>query len=246
MSITSTVSRQRDARQIRATLSTRGYAQGQGFMSIEGPYSHDSADSIHTARQRLTEYAKEHFIRTVRRLYGIRLSPGDVKIGYEREEPALAPSRLVHVDLFEMIYRGKQHFARNLASENLRIFRYDPEPYENEVDETYADEDDKGGDVEGDNGDDEDNSDEKVQGDSEPNDANDANDSDEEDEDTTYEDDEDTENDEDDDDNDGRDDEVDDEEENEDDEDYDEDDEDDDDNEEAEDGDADDEDEGEG
>jgi hypothetical protein len=108
-------------------------------MSFEAHYSYDSIDSIHASRQRLTDYAIEHFIRTVRRLYGIRLAPRDIKIGYEREQPAPTPSRFLHVELLEIIYRGKQHYARKLASENLRIFRYDPpERYENKVDETYA------------------------------------------------------------------------------------------------------------
>ena len=67
----------------------------------------------------------------------MHISRGQIKGRFELEQRALAPSDTIHAEMYETIYRGKQHYSRKLASEEIPFKTYDPES-ENEVDETYA------------------------------------------------------------------------------------------------------------
>lgn len=125
------------ARLFRTTLSMRGYTQRENAWSAEAHYTTASSGAIHDVREQLREIALSHFQKAIRRIYGIRVSRGQIKGRFELEQHALAPSDTVHVEMFEMIYRGKQHYSRKLASEEIPFQTYDPES-ENEVDEAYA------------------------------------------------------------------------------------------------------------
>jgi hypothetical protein len=57
---------------------------------------------------------------------------GEIRGNWETEQTTQQPSNLVHAELIEMVYRGRQHYPHSVVSENLRFFRYDPEPYEEE------------------------------------------------------------------------------------------------------------------
>jgi hypothetical protein len=76
------------------------------------------------------------------RRYGLRIPESKIGVGWEREEPALAPSPDVHVEFREMTYRGKQTYARRLPGETLRYGnKYDPETdYDEAEDHEYEDE----------------------------------------------------------------------------------------------------------
>jgi hypothetical protein len=119
----------------------RGYSPGENAWKADGHYTVASSGSIHDVREKLREIAFKHFQNAIRRLYGMRISRGEIKGRPELEQPALTPSDTVHVEIYETIYHGRQHYERLLASEEIPFRTYDPqrEDYENEVDEAYAD-----------------------------------------------------------------------------------------------------------
>ena len=125
------------ARLFKTTLAMRGYTPRENAWSAEAHYTAASSGAIHDVREQLREIAFSHFQKTIRRIYGMRVSRGQIKGRFELEQTALAPSDTIHVEMYEMIYRGKQHYSRKLASEEIPFKTYDPES-ENEVDETYA------------------------------------------------------------------------------------------------------------
>ena len=130
------------ARVYRMTLSTRGYSLGQNAWSFEGHYTAALPGDIHKVRFDLADFCIPRFRRTVLRLAGQRISEDKIRVGWEREEPALAPSPDVHVEFREMTYRGKQTYARRLPAETLRYGnKYDPEAdYDEAEDYEYEDE----------------------------------------------------------------------------------------------------------
>jgi hypothetical protein len=79
------------------------------------------------------------------RRYGLRIPESKIRVGWEREEPALSSSSEVHVEFREMTYRGKQTYARRLPAEVLRYDEhYDPEADYDEADAgEYEDEEDE-------------------------------------------------------------------------------------------------------
>jgi hypothetical protein len=107
------------------TLSLRGYTPGENAWTAEGHYSTASTGQIDEVREDLRDTAFPHFRSAIRRFYGIRISGGEIKAKLEPEQPALAPSDTVHVDILEMIYRGKQHYSRQLASEDIPFKTYE-------------------------------------------------------------------------------------------------------------------------
>ena len=125
------------ARLFRTTLSMRGYTPRENAWSTEAHYTAASSGAVHDVREELREIAFSHFQRAIRRIYGMHVSRGQIKGRFELEQPALAPSDTIHVEMYEMIYRGRQDYSRKLASEEIPFKTYDPES-ENEVDETYA------------------------------------------------------------------------------------------------------------
>jgi len=124
------------------TLATRGYSLGQNAWSFEAHYTAALSGNIHDVRLDFADFGVRHFRRTILRRYGLRIPEGNIRVGWEREEPALAPSRDVHVEFREMTYRGKQTYARRLPSEVLRYdVEYDPETEYGEADDEYEEED---------------------------------------------------------------------------------------------------------
>jgi hypothetical protein len=125
------------ARLFKITLSMRGYTPRENAWSVEAHYTAASSGTIHDVREQLREIAFSHFPRAIRRIYGTLITRGQIKGRFELEQSALAPSDTIHVEMFEMIYRGRQDCSHKLASEEIPFKTYDPES-ENEVDETYA------------------------------------------------------------------------------------------------------------
>lgn len=129
-------------------LFQHGYSQGKYAWDFEAEYTVALSGNIHNVRERLKEIAFPHYQRTIRRLYGMQVTRGEIKGKFTREQPSLASTKTIHVEFTEIVYHGRQHYGRRVGSENLRFFRYDPEPEEevNEADEAYAsDEEYEGG-----------------------------------------------------------------------------------------------------
>jgi hypothetical protein len=109
------------------TLSTRGYSPIQNAWSFEGHYTAALSGDIGDVRVDLADFGIPHFRGAIMRRYGLRIPEDKIRVGWEREEPALASSPDVHVEFREMTYRGKQAYARRLPAETLRYGnKYDP------------------------------------------------------------------------------------------------------------------------
>jgi len=127
------------------TLATRGYSPSQNAWSFEAHYTAALSGDIGDVRVDLADFGIPHFRRAVLRHTGLRISDDKIRVGWEREEPALTPSPDIHVDFREMTYRGRQTHARRLPPEALRYdVEYDPEPDYDEIDDDeYEDENDE-------------------------------------------------------------------------------------------------------
>jgi len=116
------------ARVYHMTLATRGYSPSQNAWSFEAHYTAALSGDIHDVRLDLADLGIPHFRRAIMRRYRLRIPEGKIRVGWEREEPALASSPDVHVEFREMTYRGKQTQARQLPPDLLRYdVEYDPE-----------------------------------------------------------------------------------------------------------------------
>lgn len=128
------------ARVYHMTLATRGYSPSQNAWSFEAHYTAALSGDIGDVRVDLADFGIPHFRGAIMRRYGLRIPEGKIRVGWEREEPALASSPDVHVEFREMTYRGKQTYARRLPAETLRYGnKYDPEADYDEA-EDYEDE----------------------------------------------------------------------------------------------------------
>jgi hypothetical protein len=125
------------AKIFKMTLSLRGYTPGQNAWSLEADYTTASTGPIREVREQLREIAFPHFQNAIRRIYGMHVSRDEIKGRFELEQSALAPSDTIHVEIFETIYYGRQHYARKLAGEEIPFETYDFES-QNEADEAYA------------------------------------------------------------------------------------------------------------
>jgi hypothetical protein len=103
----------------------RGYTPQSNAWSAEAHYTIALPGSIHQNRERLRDFAIPHFQRVMRRHYGMYLRRGEIRGRFQREEPALSPTRTLHVDVLETVYRGRQHYDRHVASANLPYYSSD-------------------------------------------------------------------------------------------------------------------------
>jgi hypothetical protein len=130
------------ARVYRMTLSSRGYTPGRNAWSFEAHYTASLPGDIHDVRFELADLGVEHFRRKILRLYGLRIPEGKIRVGWEREERALAPSPDIHVEFREITFRGKQTYARRLPPDVLRYdVEYDPEADYDQAEDEYEEED---------------------------------------------------------------------------------------------------------
>jgi len=129
------------ARVYHMTLATRGYSPSQNAWSFEAHYTAALSGDIGDVRVDLADFGIPHFRGAIMRRYGLRIPESKVRVGWEREEPALSSSPDVHVEFREMTYRGKQAHARRLPAEVLRYdVEYDPEADYGEIDDDEYDE----------------------------------------------------------------------------------------------------------
>ena len=55
----------------------------------------------------------------MRHHYGMYIPRGEIRGQFQPEQPALSPSRTLHVEVFETVYCGRQHYDGDVASEDL-------------------------------------------------------------------------------------------------------------------------------
>ena len=103
----------------------RGYTPQSNAWSAEAHYTTALPGSIHQNREQLRDFAIPHFQRVMRRHYGMYIPRAQIRGRFQREEPALSPSRTLHVDVLETVYRGRQHYDRYVASEDLPYYSSD-------------------------------------------------------------------------------------------------------------------------
>jgi len=107
---------------------------------VESHYVAALPGEIHEVRQELAEFAIEDFRNTFEDLRGYKPPLAAVKVSFEAEQAALSPSSEVQVETLEMVYRGRQHYAKRFPPRILSFdIGYDPEfvdeDFENENNE---------------------------------------------------------------------------------------------------------------
>jgi len=94
---------------------------GQPAKSVESNFKAALRGDMHTNREELRELGIRVFQGMIRKLYGRRLSPEEINIRFEREEPTSTSSPELEVQSREYSYRGKQMYARQLPTQVLRL-----------------------------------------------------------------------------------------------------------------------------
>jgi hypothetical protein len=120
---------------------------GQSAKSVESNFKAALRGDMHANREELRELGIRVFRDKVRKLYGRRLSPEEINIRFEREEPTSTSSPELEVQSREYSYRGKQMYARQLPTQVLRLNGEedsDEESEEDEEDEEWENGDDEG------------------------------------------------------------------------------------------------------
>lgn len=117
------------ARLYDLTLSMRGYTPQSNAWRAEAHYTTVLRGNIHENRERLRNFAFPHFQEVMRRHYGMYIPRGEIRGNFQAEQLALTPTRMLHVDVLETVYRGRQHYDRQVTSEDL------PYPPSDEIDE---------------------------------------------------------------------------------------------------------------
>jgi hypothetical protein len=112
----------------------------EGAKSIESHYVAALPGDIREARQDLADFGIEDFRRIFEGRRGYKPPLAAVKVSFEAEERALAPSLEVHVETLEMVYRGRQHYANRFPP---RVLTYDIEYDPEFADEQPEDEDEE-------------------------------------------------------------------------------------------------------
>jgi|GEM_PF-3434411 hypothetical protein len=100
----------------------RGYTPQRNAWSAEAHYTTALSGNLHQNRERLRDFAFPHFQEAMRRHYGMYIPRGEIRGNWQLERPALSPSRTLHVDVLETVYRGRQHYDRHIASEDLPYY----------------------------------------------------------------------------------------------------------------------------
>jgi hypothetical protein len=103
------------------TRNTFYQKPSEGARSLEVHCQATLTGGIHENRQKLAGLAVEIFRRKANELYGINFSPGEVKVRFEAEEPALEASPDLTVDLLEMMYVGKEVRSRRFPTETVML-----------------------------------------------------------------------------------------------------------------------------
>jgi hypothetical protein len=114
---------------------------GQSAKSVESNFKAALRGDTRTNREELRDVGIRFFQDMIRRVYGRSLSPEEVNIRFEREEPTSTSSPDLEVQSREYSYRGKQMYARQLPTQMLRL--NGEEDSDEEDEEWENDEDDE-------------------------------------------------------------------------------------------------------
>jgi hypothetical protein len=96
----------------------------EGAKSLECHYIATLPGDIHDVREDLADFGVEDFVRTYEELRGYKPDLRNVKVRFEAEQAALAPSSEIQVETLLMVYRGKQHYAQRFP---VRTVSYEAE-----------------------------------------------------------------------------------------------------------------------
>jgi hypothetical protein len=112
-------------RQYRITLSTGSvYEKGdKEASSFEGHYKAYLRGNIRTNRKRLADFLIPLFQRQAYNELGVRIGRAHIRVGFQREERALASSRKIDAEFRVIAYHGKHHVAKRLPPQSFTLRR---------------------------------------------------------------------------------------------------------------------------
>jgi hypothetical protein len=111
-------------RTYRMTVATRWYDQVAGKARIyEGHFKAARTGSIHTVRRNLADKGVPFFQRTIWKRYRKWIPKSSIRVGFEREQPALKASPEVQIEFRDLEFRGKQYSAYARPSSRMRYVR---------------------------------------------------------------------------------------------------------------------------
>ncbi len=96
----------------RATAVYGSWYDGEKARGFEGHFVASLSGKIAANRVKLAKFITPIFQKQILQQYALRVSPGQIRIRFEREQAAFARSRLVHVEFLEMTYRGRERHAK--------------------------------------------------------------------------------------------------------------------------------------
>lgn len=106
-------------RTYRATFWTKAWydREGRPAESLESHFKTTMSGNIRSNREKLAERGVRIFQNILLKRYRRIVPKGEIKVRFEREEPAHVSSTEIRVESREMKYRGKRVQARELPVE---------------------------------------------------------------------------------------------------------------------------------
>lgn len=108
----------------RMTLATRWYDQAAGKARLyEAHFKAARTGSIHTVRTNLADKGVPFFQRTIWKRYHKWIPKSSIRVGFEREQPALKASPEAQIEFRDLEFRGKRYSAYQRPSSVMRYVR---------------------------------------------------------------------------------------------------------------------------
>jgi hypothetical protein len=101
----------------RATAVYGSWYDGQQARGFEGHFVTSLSGEIGANRIKFAKVITPIFQKQIYQEHKIRVSPGQIRIRFEREQPALTRSRNVRAEFLEMTYRGRERHAERFPSQ---------------------------------------------------------------------------------------------------------------------------------
>jgi hypothetical protein len=106
------------------TIATRWYDQAAGKARIyEGHFKAARTGSIHTVRRNLADKGVPFFQRTIWKRYRKWIPKSSIRVGFEREQPALKASPEVQIEFRDLEFRGTLYSAYARPSSIMRYVK---------------------------------------------------------------------------------------------------------------------------
>jgi hypothetical protein len=103
------------SRTYRATAVYGSWYDGEKARGFEGHFVASLSGKIGANRIKLAKFITPIFQKQIFQKYALRVSPGQIRIRFEREQAAVASSRVVNAEFLEMVYRGRERHAKRLT-----------------------------------------------------------------------------------------------------------------------------------